>query len=82
MAHFTTLLPEQTHLQGEWYVAVVEISWPDLIETVTEGKISTQKISKHSSEEEAETPKTHRFSYASQNYGMATMLDSRKRSVP
>ena len=81
MAHFTTLLPEQIHLQGEWYVAVVEISWPDLIENVTEGKICTQKISKHSSEE-AETPKKHRFSHASQNYGMVAMLDPRKRSVP
>ena len=79
MAHFTTLLPEQIHLEGEWDVAVVEISWPDLIENVTEGKISSRKVSKHPSEE-TETPKRHRVSHASQNYGMVTMLDPRKRS--
>ena len=44
LAHFTTLLPEEMQLQGTWEVAVVEISWSNLIKNVTEGKFTVQKV--------------------------------------
>ena len=43
LAHFTTLLPEEMQLQGTWEVAVVEISWSNLIKNVTEGKFTVKK---------------------------------------
>ena len=42
LANFTTLLPQSLVLHGTWEVALVELSWPGLIENVTEGLISYQ----------------------------------------
>ena len=41
-AKFTTLLPPSLVLHGTWKVALVELSWPGLIENVTEGLFSYQ----------------------------------------
>ena len=37
LAKFTTSLPQSLVLHGTWEVALVELSWPGLIENVTEG---------------------------------------------
>ena len=37
---FTSFLPEQIHLKGEWEVAISEISYPSLYQNVTEGKFT------------------------------------------
>ena len=42
LANFTTLLPLSLVLHGTWEVALVELSWPGLIENVTEGLFSYQ----------------------------------------
>ena len=42
LAKFTTLLPQSLVLNGTWEVALVELSWPGLIENVTEGLFSYQ----------------------------------------
>ena len=42
LAKFTTLLPQSLVLHGTWEVALVELSWPGLIENVTEGLFSYQ----------------------------------------
>ena len=42
LAKFTTLLPKSLVLHGTWEVALVELSWPGLIENVTEGLFSYQ----------------------------------------
>ena len=42
LAKFTTLLPQSLALHGTWEVALVELSWPGLIENVTEGLFSYQ----------------------------------------
>ena len=42
LAKFTTLLPQCLVLHGTWEVALVESSWPGLIENVTEGLFSYQ----------------------------------------
>ena len=42
LAKFTTLLPQSLVLHGTWQVALVELSWPGLIENVTEGLFSYQ----------------------------------------
>ena len=38
LSFFTTFLPEQRHLRGEWEVAISEISYHSLYQNVTEGK--------------------------------------------
>ena len=42
LAKFTTLLPQSLVLHGTWEVALVELSWPGLIENVPEGLFSYQ----------------------------------------
>ena len=42
LAKFTTLLPQSLVLHGTWEVALVELSWPGLIENVKEGLFSYQ----------------------------------------
>ena len=42
LAKFTTLLPQSLVLYGTWEVSLVELSWPGLIENVTEGLFSYQ----------------------------------------
>ena len=43
-AKFTTLLPQSMVLHGTWEVALVALTWPGLIENVTEGLFSYQLI--------------------------------------
>ena len=38
LSYFINFLPEKIHLKGEWEVAISEISYPSLYQTVTEGK--------------------------------------------
>ena len=48
MSSFTNFLPEQVNLEGQWEVAVSEISYPSMYQNVTEGKFSfhDNKLSK------------------------------------
>ena len=46
---FTDFLPEQLNLEGQWEVAISEISYPLMYQNVTEGKkFSDKKLSKSS----------------------------------
>ena len=38
LSSFTNFLPEQVNLEGQWEVAVSEISYPSMYQNVTEGK--------------------------------------------
>ena len=38
LSSFTNFLPEQLNLEGQWEVAVSEISYPSMYQNVTEGK--------------------------------------------
>ena len=38
LSSFTTFLPEQLNLEGQWEVAISEISYPSMYQNVTEGK--------------------------------------------
>ena len=42
LAKFTTLLPQSVVIHGTWEVALVDLSWPGLIENVTKGLFSCQ----------------------------------------
>ena len=37
---FTNFLPEETHLKGEWEVAISELLYPSLDQNVTDGKFT------------------------------------------
>ena len=36
---FRNFLPEQLNLEGQWEVAILEISYPSMYQNVTEGKL-------------------------------------------
>ena len=38
LSSFTNFLPEQLNLDGQWEVAISEISYPSMYQNVTEGK--------------------------------------------
>ena len=38
LSSFTNFLPEQVNLDGQWEVAISEISYPSMFQNVTEGK--------------------------------------------
>ena len=48
---FTNILPEQVNLEGQWEVAISEISYPSMYQNTTEGKIKffDEKFSKSTS---------------------------------
>ena len=48
LSSFTNFLPEQVNLDGQWEVAISEISYPSMYENVTEGKVMfyDEKLSK------------------------------------
>ena len=50
LSSFTNFLPEQLNLDGQWEVAISEISYPSMYQNVTEGKftIFDKKLSKSS----------------------------------
>ena len=50
LSSFTIFLPEQLNLDGQWEVAISEISYPSMYQNVTEGKIMffDKKLSKSS----------------------------------
>ena len=50
LSSFTIFLPEQMNLDGQWEVAISEISYPSMYQKVTEGKIMffDKKLSKSS----------------------------------
>ena len=38
LSSFTNFLPEQINLDGEWEVAITELSYPSLYQNITDGK--------------------------------------------
>ena len=38
LSSFTNILPEQLNMEGQWEVAISEISYPSMYQNVTEGK--------------------------------------------
>ena len=48
LSSFTNFLPEQVNLDGQWEVAISEISYPSIYQNVTEGKFMfyDEKLSK------------------------------------
>ena len=51
LSSFTTFLPEQLNLEGQWEVAISEISYPSMYQNITEGKFKffDEKLSKSTS---------------------------------
>ena len=51
LSSFTNFLPEQVNLEGQWEVAISEISYPSMYQNITEGKFQffDQKLSKSTS---------------------------------
>ena len=50
LSSFTTFLPEQLNLEGQWEVAISEMSHPSMYQNITEGKFMFfgKKLSKSS----------------------------------
>ena len=48
LTSFTNFSPEQLNLEGQWEVAISEISYPSMYQNVTEGKVMffDKKLSK------------------------------------
>ena len=51
LSSFTNFLPEQINLEGQWEVAISEISYPSMYQNITEGifKFFDKKLSKSTS---------------------------------
>ena len=51
LSSFTNFLPEQVNLEGQWEVAISEISYPSMYQNITEGKFNffDEKLSKSTS---------------------------------
>ena len=51
LSSFTNFLPEQLNLEGQWEVAISEISYPSMYQNITEGKFKffDEKLSKSTS---------------------------------
>ena len=51
LSFFTSFLPEQLNLEGQWEVAISEISYPSMYQNITEGKFKffDEKLSKSTS---------------------------------
>ena len=51
LSSFTNFLPEQVNLEGQWEVAIPEISYPSMYQNKTEGKFKffENKLSKSTS---------------------------------
>ena len=51
LSSFTNFLPEQVKLEGQWEVAISEISYPSMYQNITEGKFKffDEKLSKSTS---------------------------------
>ena len=51
LSSFTNFLPEQVNLEGQWEVAISEISYPSMYQNITEGyfKFFDEKLSKFTS---------------------------------
>ena len=51
LSSFTNFLPEQLNLEGQWEVAISEISYPSMYQNITEGKFNffDEKLSKSTS---------------------------------
>ena len=51
LGSFTNFLPEQVNLEGQWEVAISEISYPSMYQNITEGKYKffDEKLSKSTS---------------------------------
>ena len=51
LSSFTNFLPEQVNLEGQWVVAISEISYPSMYQNITEGyfKFFYEKLSNSTS---------------------------------
>ena len=51
LSSFTNFLPEQVNLEGQWEVAISEITYPSMYQNITEGKFKffDRKLSKSTS---------------------------------
>ena len=51
LSSFTNFLPEQINLEGQWEVAISEISYPSMYQNITEGyfKFFDERLSKSTS---------------------------------
>ena len=51
LSSFTNFLPEQINLEGQWEVAISEISYPSMYQNITEGYFNffDEKLSKSTS---------------------------------
>ena len=51
LSSFTNFLPEQLKLEGQWEVAISEVSHPSMYQNITEGKFNffDEKLSKSTS---------------------------------
>ena len=51
LSSFTIFLPEQLNLEGQWVIAISEISYPSMYQNITEGiiKFFDEKLSKSTS---------------------------------
>ena len=51
LSSFTIFLPEQLNLEGQWEVAISEMSYPSMYQNITEGKFKffAEKLSKSTS---------------------------------
>ena len=51
LSSFTNFLPEQLNSEGQWEVAISEISYPSMYQNITEGKVKffDEKLSKSTS---------------------------------
>ena len=51
LSSFTNFLPEQVNLEGQWELAIPEISYPSMYQNITEGKFKffDEKLSKSTS---------------------------------
>ena len=58
LENFNTLLPHPIQLMGDWEVAIVEMTWPRLVQNLLQGNFSYQFI--NCQEEDARPPPRHR----------------------
>ena len=77
LASFTNFLPEQLYLDGDWEVALLEITYPALYNNITEGKFwyVPQSTSKKSNNEETREALNESYESVTILPGMYLSLD-------
>ena len=78
LASFTNFLPEQLYLDGDWEVALLEITYPALYNNITEGKfwyVPQRSTSKKSNNEETREASNESYESVTILPGMYLSLD-------